>query len=273
MYVRGRTSGLGVVALDDWMRRHLRIHKRASSGFFGSHSFGVPAKSQVNYTYALFVTPNSTDNYDFINLARDATVHVHTTHGPGAFIPYDFAAPGPNSWSTAKLQTLLRALGTKTAVICGPLSTGGAPWLGNDGYCNEFHFNLTDYLGQIGAACKRLKSIDPGISCLAPFETALSPCQLLPQNSTPPLPAWPDSVVITKSGLPAGYDWVYPHPKPGVPTVQYIYAPHQGNAYGNFLAERVQQALGVGMDGFYMDFFDYAMSENPSRQFRHTYNL
>jgi len=22
-----------------------------------------------------------------------------------------------------------------------------------------------------------------------------------------------------------------------------------------------------------MDFFDYAMSENPSRQFRHTYNL
>ena len=118
-------------------------------------------------------------------------------------------------------------------------------------------------------------------------------------------PAWPDSVVITKDGKPAGYDWVYPHPKPGATTLQYIYAPHVGNEYGRFLAERVALALKAGMDGFCtapsshdslvptcsastlyrpsaiglrlsladMDFFDYAMSENPSRQFRHTYNL
>ena len=63
-------------------------------------------------------------------------------------------------------------------------------------------------------------------------------------------PAWPDSVVITKDGMPAGYDWVYPHPKPGATTLQYIYAPHVGNEYGRFLAERVALALQAGMDGF-----------------------
>ena len=63
-------------------------------------------------------------------------------------------------------------------------------------------------------------------------------------------PAWPDSVVITKGGKPAGYDWVYPHPKPGATTLQYIYAPHVGNEYGRFLAERVALALKAGMDGF-----------------------
>ena len=63
-------------------------------------------------------------------------------------------------------------------------------------------------------------------------------------------PAWPDSVVITKDGKPAGYDWVYPHPKPGATTLQYIYAPHVGNEYGRFLAERVGLALQAGMDGF-----------------------
>ena len=63
-------------------------------------------------------------------------------------------------------------------------------------------------------------------------------------------PAWPDSVVITEDGKPAGYDWVYPHPKPGATTLQYIYAPHVGNEYGRFLAERVALALKAGMDGF-----------------------
>ena len=35
----------------------------------------------------------------------------------------------------------------------------------------------------------------------------------------------------------------------------------------------LKDALRAGMDGFYFDFFDYAMSENPARQFRYTYNL
>ena len=121
---------------------------------------------------------------DFINAVRDATVPPLTVHGPGSFIPYDFAL----DWPTAKLRTLLRALGTKSAVLCGPLAaTGGAPWLGNDAYCDRTHFQLDAYLGNISAACRRLKSLDPGISCLAPFETALSPCQLTLANGTPPV--------------------------------------------------------------------------------------
>jgi hypothetical protein len=270
VFVRGRRAGLGAVATDEWMRRHLRIHKNGSAGFFGAHNFGVPAHSAVKYTWAVFPT-NSTDYYDFINLARAATVPAYTVHGPGAWIPYDFA----NGWPTAKLRTLLRALGTKTAILCGPLATGGAPWLGNDGYCNEQTFNLSDYLLQIGSACRRLKSLEPALSCIAPFETALSPCQLMPKppDTAPPLPVFPDSVVITRAGAPAGYDFVYPHATPGTSTVQYIYAPYKGNTYGDFFSERVAQALAVGMDGMYMDFFDYAMSDDPARQFRHTYNL
>ena len=48
---------------------------------------------------------------------------------------------------------------------------------------------------------------------------------------------------LAEDGKPAGYDWVYPHPKPGATTLQYIYAPHVGNEYGRFLAERVALAL------------------------------
>ena len=121
---------------------------------------------------------------DFINAVRDATVPPLTVHGPGSFIPFDFAL----EWPTAKLRTLLRALGTKSAVLCGPLAaTGGDPWLGNDAYCDRTHFQLDAYLGNVSAACRRLKSLDPGISCLAPFETALSPCQLTQANGTPPV--------------------------------------------------------------------------------------
>lgn len=144
VYLRGPKNGLGLVALDDWMRRGLRMHKAARSAFWGVHNFGVPASSTVNFSWALFPTPNSSGPdayYDFINAVRDATVQPLTVKGPGAFIPYDFA----QTWPTEKLRTLVRALGGKhmAATICGPLQYGGAPWLGNDGYCNEQHFNIT----------------------------------------------------------------------------------------------------------------------------------
>ena len=55
--------------------------------------------------------------------------------------------------------------------------------------------------------------------------------------------------------------------------MNYIYAIHQENSYGKWVAALLHDALKAGMDGFYFDFFDYSMSENPSREFRHTYNL
>jgi hypothetical protein len=284
IYVRGARSGLGAVPAmeDDWLRRQLRIHKRSRSAFFGVHAFGVPANKTVDYTWTLLPTANSTDYYDFINIARAETVpayQVGANGGAGAFVPDVFA----NDWSTEALKSLLSALAIKTAVICGPLQHGGAPWLGNDAYCNEQNFNLTAYLQNIASACRRLKSLQPGLLCLAPFETALSPCQIVPPGSNtsqqqqlllPPAPVWPDAVVITAVGAPAGYDFIWPQLPPGAKTLQYIYAPHKGNSYAAFLTERVQQALTMGgMDGFYMDFFDYAMSDDPARQFRYTYNL
>lgn len=96
IFVPGQQAGLGAVALDDWMRRQLRIYKSGSSAFFGNHLFAVPAGTSVNYTYALFPTP-SADYWDFINLARAETVQEYTVQGAGAFIPYDIA----NTWSTA----------------------------------------------------------------------------------------------------------------------------------------------------------------------------
>ena len=59
--MRGVRSGLGAVALDDWMRRGLRMHKANRSGFWGVHQFGVPAAAAVTYSWALFPTINSTD--------------------------------------------------------------------------------------------------------------------------------------------------------------------------------------------------------------------
>jgi hypothetical protein len=268
VFVRGRGAGLGAVAVDDWMRRQLCIYKEGSSAFFGNHLFGVPAHSSANYTWAVFPTP-STDYYDFINLARRDTVPTYRVEGAGSMVPYDFAL----GWSTARLSTLLRSLAIKTAIITGPMSTGGSPALGNDGFCDLFTFNLTDYLQNIGAACRRLKSIQPKLACLAPFETALSPCQLVLPGGMAPPPAWPDAAVITQNGNPAGYDWHYPKVRVGAKTLNYIYALHSGNSYGNFVTDRLKQALHAGMDGFYFDFFDYAMSEEPGREFRYTYNL
>ena len=69
LYVRGVRSGLGAVALDDWMRRGLRMHKANRSGFWGVHQFGVPAGAAVTYSWALFPTINSTDYCAFTALA------------------------------------------------------------------------------------------------------------------------------------------------------------------------------------------------------------
>ena len=174
VFVRGRSAGLGAVAVDDWMRRQLQISKAGRSAFFGNHMFGVPAHGSSNYTWAIFPTA-STDYYDFINFARRETVPAYRIEGAGSMVPYDFAL----GWSDERLAAVLTALAVKTAIITGPMSTGGAPSLGNNGYCNLFSFNLTSYLEKIGSACARLKSIQPGLACLAPFETALSPCQLI----------------------------------------------------------------------------------------------
>ena len=127
VFVRGRAAGLGAVAVDDWMRRQLRMYKAGSSAFFGNHMFGVPAHGSANYTWAVFPTP-STDYYDFINLARRGTVPAYRVDGAGSMVPYDFAL----GWSESRLATLLRALAVKTAIITGPMSTGGSPALGND---------------------------------------------------------------------------------------------------------------------------------------------
>ena len=120
--------------------------------------------------------------------------------------------------------------------LCDYRSTGGAPALGDNDFCNLVNFNLTNYLENIGSACTRLKSIQPGLACLAPFETALSPCQLLRPDGAVPPPAWPDSVVITRNGNPAGYDWIYPTPTPGAKILNYIYALHGENSYGMWAA-------------------------------------
>ena len=174
----------------------------------GLSSLMHAANSTVNYTWILLPTANSTDYYDFINIARAETVPAYSVAGAGAFVPYDFAL----EWSNEALKSLLTALAIKTAVICGPLQYGGAPWLGNDAYCNEQTFNLTSYLHTIAGACRRLKALQPGLACLAPFETALSPCQIVPPAPAaaaggaghksngaelPPAPVWPDSVVPT----------------------------------------------------------------------------
>ena len=80
--------------------------------------------------------------------------------------------------------------------------------------------------------------------------------------------------MITRSGNPAGYDWIFPTPTSGAKTVNYIYALHSANSYGSWVSGLLKDALHAGkMDGFYFDFFDYAMSSNPARQFRYTYNL
>eukprot|EP01051_Picozoa_sp_SAG22_P008327 SAG22_NODE_628_length_8398_cov_6.714905_5_plen_369_part_00 len=126
VFVRGNAAGLGAVAVDDWMRRQLRMYKAGSSAFFGNHMFGVPAHGSANYTWAVFPTP-STDYYDFINLARRGTVPAYRVEGAGSMVPYDFAL----GWSEGRLATLLRALAVKTAIITGPMSTGGSPALGN----------------------------------------------------------------------------------------------------------------------------------------------
>lgn len=238
-----------MLQVDDWMRRQLRIYKSERSGFFGNHRFGVPGHSTINYTWALFPTL-TTDYYDFINAARRETVPVYKVEGAGGWVPYDIAL----GWSTAALTALLDSLAIKTAILCGPLPTGGAPWLGNDGYCNEQNFSLADELHSLGAACRRLKSIQPQLACLAPFETALSPCQLVQPDGKAPPPAWPDSVVITRNGTPSGYDWNYPTPpttgaRNGKIALNYIYTPHTGNSYGQWLEGLLKQALAVGMDG------------------------
>ena len=263
IFFRGRNAGLGIFTNDERFRLLLTMSKQNRTAHFGSYGFGLRPRAAHTFTWS-FVAVNDNEYYTFVNaVRRAAAVPRYTIHG-GAWLPYDKVL----AWPREELQTYLAHFGVKLVILCGPLTTAGAPWLGQNANFDRGvkNFSFTVYLETLRNACARLKGIDAGVKCLAPFETALGHDVPRGNASVP----FPDSVVVTADGSPAGYQW---KGKSNAPGHNFIYAPWNNNSYARWMAGRANSAMqNATLDGIYFDMFSYSYSDSSlGEQFRYTY--
>lgn len=257
-------SGLGMVALDDVFKLQLELGQNGGAGTFKDVNFGLAPG--VAYTIEWVLYPQrQADYYYFVNAVRRDYVKPTTIEGGFAIMPYTF----PLTHSRQEVAAWLTDRAAKLVVLAGP--DGGAPWIGGYGqhlYNLKAPFDETDYIAKLRRAVSVLKSIDPGVKCLAPFETAMTPDVPAGDDS----PMFGDSVAIGPDGKPAGYH--FPHlafarnlfvrAKPH----NFIYYPTPTNSYYKFVKSTLQKVLnGSKVDGIYFDLFNYA-----SPDFRWTYS-
>jgi hypothetical protein len=257
-------SGLGMVALDDYYKLQLELWGRGNVGMFKNVNFGL--KPSASYTFQWAIYPqHTTDYYTFINMVRTDYVNPTTILGGLAFMPYNY----PLTHSSQDVAKWLSDRAAKIVILIGPNS--GAPWI--DGYARYLAnmkqpFNEANYIASLKHAVATLRSIDPTIKCLAPFETALTP----DVQAGVITPKFIDSVAVGPDGDPAGYHFphiklareIYVRANPHA----FIYYPTLTNGYYRFVRGALQGVLNeAGVDGVYFDLFNYA-----SPDFRWTYD-
>jgi hypothetical protein len=256
IYLAGAKQGLGMVALDDYYQLQLAMLTEGKTAVFRNVNFGLPGKGSYTFRWALYPTEKS-DYYEFINKARRDLLPPRTIEGSVAMFCYSLAL----DWPREKVADWLKHRGTKAVILFGPYS--GGPWLGEDSNHTYKipHFNIEEYLATLKKVVQTIKAIDPGVKCLAPFETPLSP-DLAAGDLTP---KFPDSTARMSNGLPLGY---------GMPADVAAWKefartnPHQfvsywtpSNSYFAWSKERILRALNeTGVDGIYFDCFSYAGS-------------
>lgn len=256
IFYKGTSSGLGIVALDDFYRLQLSIMREGDKGIFYDKNFGLPPGRSYTFKWAVY-PGHSSDYYSFINAVRHDYVTPVRIDGGLAFMPYNFATSKPR----ALVAKWLAERSAKIVILVGPYS--GAPWLGGYGHYNAnmppVPFSESDYLNDLKAAVSAIKSIDPKVKCLAPFETAQTPDQPAGLEK----PAFPDDVAIDADGRPMGYDF----PSNAVAREAYIrfkghsfiYYPTLSNSYYKSVRSTIEQALKItGIDGIYFDLSNYA---------------
>ena len=256
IYLAGEKQGLGMLAVDDYYQLQLTMLAEGKTGVFRNVNFGLPGKDSYTFKWALYPTEKS-DYYEFINKARRDLLPPRTIEGSVAMFCYSLAL----DWPKKKVADWLKQRGAKAVILFGPYS--GGPWLGEDS--NHLYkipnFKIEEYLATLKKVVQTIKSIDPSIKCLAPFETPLSP-DMAAGDFTP---KFPDSTAIMSNGLPRGY---------GMPSEaaawkafaqknahQFVYYWTPSNSYYAWCKERILRALNeTGVDGIYFDCFSYAGS-------------
>jgi hypothetical protein len=256
IFFAGKNEGLGMVAVDDYYRLQLALKEDASSGWFHDQNFGLPPGDSYTFKWAIYPT-KSGNYYDFINKVRRDDVKPSCIEGGLAFLIYD----SPIKWPREKMAKWLKDRNAKIVILGGPY--GGAPWLGGfPRYINNMpvDYNEKTYFADIKKAVTILKSIDPSIKCIAPFETALTPDQAAGQDK----PIYADSVAIQADGKPYGYK--YPVALEDREKFidnkghSLIYYPTLTNSYYRFTRQTIERALReTGIDGIYFDISTYAI--------------
>jgi len=264
IFLAGENTSLGMVAVDDFYRLQLSLKREGNTGYFENRSFGLPPGDSYTFEWALYPTQTG-DYYDFINKVRRDDVPPVCIEGGLAFMPYNF----PTNEQRDEVVQWLKDRSAKIIILAGPYS--GAPWLGGfSRYLNNMPVDYDEktYLENIKRAVDILKSIDPEIKCIAPFETALTPDQAPGQNT----PIYADSIAIGADGKPLGYK--FPADAEARKTFldtkghSFIYYPTLTNSYNRFTRETIEKALKeTGIDGIYFDISTYA-----TMGFRWTYD-
>ncbi|MEO7067521.1 MAG: hypothetical protein ABI114_11475 [Rhodanobacter sp.] len=254
LFYQGATSGFGMVALDDFFRLQLSIRRDGNKGVFADKNFGLPPGGSYSFSWAIYPT-HTANYYDFVNAVRHDYVAATRVEGGLAFMPYDFVT----SQSREVVAKWLAMRSAKVIIFTGPYS--GFPWLGGYGhylFSMPKTLNEKSYLDSIKAAVSVIRSIDPTIKCLVPFETALTPDQ--PAGSEKPV--FLDSVAIGSDGTPMGYRF----PKTTMAREAYIrnkahsfiYYPTLSNSYYKSMRRIIGEALNTtGVDGIYFDVSTY----------------
>lgn len=258
IYFIGKQSSLGIVALDDYYRLQLEMKVEGQIGYFHNRNFALPAGDSYTFVWAIYPLTTK-DYYTFINKVRKDYIPNYTIEGPASFFNYARC----REENREEIKKYIENTGTKIFILSGPY--GGAPWLG--GYPWHIYkipgeYNIDRHIKELKEASLFLKSIDPTIKCLVPFETPLTP-------DSPPgdlNPKFPDSVRILSNGQYALYPYGEnpPEDPEGVEKFLkekphcFIYYPTLTNSYYKFMKEIIGKALKEGeLDGIYFDLFGY----------------
>lgn len=263
IFIAGPAGGIGLVALDDYYRLQYALKQDGRAAWFENRSFGLASGDSYTFEWALY--PTATDDYyDFINLVRRDHVKPVTIEGGCAFLAYQSVL----EWPREVLADWLRHRHAKIVILVG--GHRGAPWLG--GYAKLFYDLAGDYdeaahLRDLKKAREILRSIDPEVRCIGPFETALTP--ELPAGEF--APRFPDSTAYLPDGTPDGWHFpVNPEARREFEQTKahaYISYPTLDNSYYRHMRDIIERALReADLDGIYFDIFTYASS------FRWTYD-
>jgi len=233
-FARWGDLAVGLVAVDDVFRVHVRSFAEAAGIGLSDHQLGIAPRKSITLEWSLYPLPGG-DYWDFVNAVRRTWDTNFTIPGPFCF-KMRFREKRPAEW-----------YGDWVARRGLKFVAGGIAQYPNGRYAHGTGIlHAPQWVAREADWTGKLRATAPGVEVLSYFHAQ---CSTEPDGET----KYADSRLIDQQGQHLGYPYSYRLP---------LYLPTRENSYGKALWDYVHTFLEtVGSSGLYWDEMSHSVLE------------